>query len=147
MSVEGVQISGPVVPRAEEVLTDEALGLVALLQRRFAGRRAELLARRSSRRAEISAAGGPDFLPETRQIREDPSWQVAPAPADLVDRRVEITGPTDPKMAVNALNSGARVWLADLEDANTPHWRNVVTGQVVLADVARRRLRFEQPDG
>ena len=84
------------------------------------------------------AAGRPlDFLPETRGIREG-DWRVAPAPADLVDRRVEITGPTEPKMAINALNSGAKVWLADLEDANTPHWRNVVGGQVVLHDAVRR---------
>lgn len=145
--VDGVEVSGPAVERSQEVLTPEALGLVALLQRRFGARRDELLARRRTRRAEISAAGGPDFLPETAQIRDDPSWQVASAPSDLVDRRVEITGPTDPKMAINALNSGARVWLADLEDANTPHWHNVITGQVVMFDVARRQLRFEQADG
>jgi malate synthase len=145
--VSAVTIDGPAVDRAEEVLTPRALELVALLQRRFGARRGELLTRRAVRRRQFSAAGGPDFLPETAAIRQDPSWRVATAPPDLVDRRVEITGPTDPKLAVNALNSGARVWLADLEDANTPHWRNVVTGQVVLADVARRRLRHEQPDG
>ncbi|HEX5575196.1 MAG TPA: hypothetical protein VFX42_04930, partial [Gemmatimonadales bacterium] len=94
----------------------------------------------------MSRAATADFLPETRKVRTS-EWTVAPAPADLVDRRVEITGPPEPKMAINALNSGARVWLADLEDANTPHWRNVVSSQVSLADAVRRRLTFESPEG
>jgi malate synthase len=122
------------------------LAFVAELQRRFGGRRDELLRRRRARREETSRAGTADFLPETREVRTA-EWTVAPAPADLVDRRVEITGPPEPKMAINALNSGARVWLADLEDANTPHWRNVVSSQVALADAVRRRLTFESPEG
>ena len=94
---------------------------MAGLQRKFGARRDELLARRRERRDEIARTHRLDFLAETQEVREG-SWQVAAAPPDLVDRRVEITGPTEPKMAINALNSGAKVWLADLEDANTPHW-------------------------
>jgi len=122
------------------LLSDEAVAFVTDLQRRFGPRRDELLAVRRS-------AGPPrDFLTETAGIRAA-DWQVATAPPALVDRRVEITGPTQPKMAVNALNSGARVWLADLEDANTPHWDNVLEGQQVLHDVARHRLEFTTPEG
>ncbi len=122
------------------LLTDEAVAFVSDLQRRFGPRRDELLAARR-------LAGPPrDFLPGTAEIREA-DWQVAPAPPALVDRRVEITGPTQPKMAVNALNSDALVWLADLEDANTPHWHNVLEGQQVLHDVARHRLEFTSPEG
>jgi malate synthase len=143
---EGARIAGPEVPRGNEVLTPAALAFVAELQRRFAPRRDELLARRTQRREEVARSGRLDFLPDTQDVR-DGSWTVAPAPADLLDRRVEITGPTEPKMAVNALNSGARVWLADLEDANTPHWANVVGGQVALSDAVRRRLQFTSPDG
>jgi malate synthase len=122
------------------LLTDEAVAFVTDLQRRFGPRRDELLAARRK-------AGPPrDFLVETGDVRTA-DWQVAPAPPALVDRRVEITGPTQPKMAVNALNSGANVWLADLEDANTPHWTNVLEGQQVLHDVARHRLEFTTPEG
>jgi malate synthase len=141
-----IEVNGPDVPRAGEILTPDALAFVADLQRRFGERRDELLARRTGRSAAAAAAGALEFLPDTRSIR-DADWTVAPAPADLVDRRVEITGPPDPKMAINALNSGAKVWLADLEDANTPHWRNVVGGQVALHDAVRRRLEFTSPDG
>ncbi|MBX6356810.1 MAG: malate synthase A [Micromonosporaceae bacterium] len=126
-----------------EVLTPEARQFVVDLQRRFGGRRTELLARRAQRRA----SGRPlDFLPETRQVREA-EWRVAPAPADLTDRRVEITGPTERKMTINALNSGAKVWLADLEDANTPHWSNVIAGQVNLYEAVRRTISYDAPDG
>ena len=122
------------------LLSDEAVAFVTDLQRRFGPRRDELLAARRQ-------AGPPrDFLPGTADVRAA-DWRVAPAPAALQDRRVEITGPTRPKMAVNALNSGARVWLADLEDANTPHWDNVLEGQQVLYEVARRRLEFTSPEG
>ncbi|MDN5853721.1 MAG: malate synthase A [Actinomycetia bacterium] len=141
-----VRLLGPAVPRGEEVLTPEALSFVAALQRRFGARRDELLRSRRARRDEIAAGGRLDFLSETRGVREA-AWMVAPAPPDLLDRRVEITGPPEPKMAVNALNSGARVWLADLEDANTPHWSNVVSSQVVLADAVRRRLSHDEPGG
>ena len=142
----GVEIRGPVVPRAGDILTDEAVAFVAELQRRFGHRRNELLARRTERRAEAARTGRLDFLPDTAQVRSA-DWAVAPAPADLVDRRVEITGPPEPKMAINALNSGAKVWLADLEDANTPHWSNVIGGQVTLYDAIRRRLEFTAPEG
>ena len=135
-----VDIVGPPVPRSEEIVTAGALDFVADLHRQFHARRAELLRRRKARREEIARTGRLDFLPDTSEIRAG-EWTVAPAPADLQDRRVEITGPTERKMMINALNSGARVWLADLEDANTPHWSNVVTGQLVLRDAVRRQLR------
>ena len=133
-----VVVSGPAVERSGEVLTSDALEFVAMLHRRFAATRDELLARRAQPRFE--------FLPETAAIR-DGDWHVAPAPPDLIDRRVEITGPTERKMMINALNSGARVWLADLEDANTPHWRNVVEGQVNLMDATRGTASFTSPEG
>ncbi|MEP7180419.1 MAG: malate synthase A, partial [Pseudonocardiales bacterium] len=115
----GIAVSGPDVERCDEVLSDEALAFVAGLHRRFASTRADLLQRREGKRDEVARTGRLDFLPETAHIR-DGTWTVAPAPADLRDRRVEITGPTERKMMINALNSGAKVWLADLEDANTP---------------------------
>ncbi|MFI6644856.1 malate synthase A [Streptomyces sp. NPDC050504] len=130
------------LPRQEEVLTEAALAFVAELHRRFTPRRDELLARRAERRAEIARTSTLDFLPETRHIREDDSWKVAPAPAALNDRRVEITGPTDRKMTVNALNSGAKVWLADFEDASAPTWENVVLGQLNLIDAYTRNIDF-----
>jgi malate synthase len=129
------------------ILTAEALAFVAELQRRFGERRDALLARRAERRAEVARTGRLDFLDETKDIRADDSWRVASAPADLVDRRVEITGPTDRKMTVNALNSGARVWLADFEDASSPTWENVVGGQLNMADAFRRRIDFTDPRG
>ncbi|OII67898.1 malate synthase A [Streptomyces sp. CC77] len=130
------------LPRQEEVLTDAALAFVAELHRRFTPRRDELLARRAERRAEIARTCTLDFLPETAGIREDDSWRVAPAPPALDDRRVEITGPTDRKMTINALNSGAKVWLADFEDASAPTWQNVVLGQLNLIDAYERRIDF-----
>ncbi|MGW2847210.1 malate synthase A [Streptomyces sp. NPDC001274] len=130
------------LPRQDEVLTDEALAFVAELHRRFTPRRDELLARRAERRAEIARTSTLDFLPETAAVRADDSWKVAPAPAALNDRRVEITGPTDRKMTINALNSGARVWLADFEDASAPTWENVVLGQLNLMDAYRREIDF-----
>jgi len=130
------------LPRQEEVLTDAALAFVAELHRRFTPRRDELLARRAERRAEIARTSTLDFLPETAAIRADDSWKVAPAPAALNDRRVEITGPTDRKMTINALNSGAKVWLADFEDASAPTWENVVLGQLNLAAAYTRAIDF-----
>ncbi|GAA0913381.1 malate synthase A [Streptomyces thermoalcalitolerans] len=130
------------LPRQEEVLTDAALAFVAELHRRFTPRRDELLARRAQRRAEIARTATLDFLPETAAIRADDSWKVAPAPEALNDRRVEITGPTDRRMTVNALNSGARVWLADFEDACAPTWENVVLGQLNLVDAHTRNIDF-----
>ncbi|MFD3797943.1 malate synthase A [Streptomyces californicus] len=133
------------LPRQEEVLTDAALAFVAELHRQFTPRRNELLARRGERRAEIARTSTLDFLPETAAVRADDSWKVAPAPAALSDRRVEITGPTDRKMTINALNSGAKVWLADFEDASAPTWENVVLGQLNLTDAYERRIDFTDP--
>ncbi|MFB7272530.1 malate synthase A [Streptomyces sp. NPDC056244] len=133
------------LPRQDEVLTDAALTFVAELHRRFTPRRDELLARRAERRAEIARTSSLDFLPETVAIREDESWRVAPSPEALDDRRVEITGPTDRKMTINALNSGARIWLADFEDALAPTWENVVQGQLNLKDAYARRIDFTDP--
>ncbi|WP_069169538.1 malate synthase A [Streptomyces griseus] len=133
------------LPRQGEVLTDAALAFVAELHRQFTPRRDELLARRGERRAEIARTSTLDFLPETEAIRVDDTWKVAPAPPALEDRRVEITGPTDRKMTVNALNSGARVWLADFEDASAPTWENVVLGQLNLIDAYTRSIDFTDP--
>ncbi|MPZ27212.1 MAG: malate synthase A [Micromonosporaceae bacterium] len=142
---DGVEVRGAHHPRYEEILTGEALAFLATLHRNFEGRRAELLAARAERQAAIDAGGTLDFLPETAGVRDDPAWRVAnPAPG-LRDRRVEITGPTDRKMTVNALNSGAKVWLADFEDANTPLWENLVGGQLNLVDALDRRVDFEEP--
>ncbi|MGP4015377.1 malate synthase A [Saccharopolyspora sp. 5N708] len=145
-SAAGVQVLGRAVERGDEILTKEALEFVAGLQRAFGARRDELLARRAQRRAEAARKGRLDFLDETRHIREG-EWRVVEPPADIADRRVEITGPTDRKMAINALNSGARIWLADLEDANTPHWHNVVSGQVNLRDLVRKQIELTTPEG
>ncbi|MCX4680368.1 malate synthase A [Streptomyces sp. NBC_01433] len=133
------------LPRQEEVLTDAALAFVAELHRQFTPRRDELLARRGERRAEIARTSTLDFLPQTAAVRADESWKVAPAPAALDDRRVEITGPTDRKMTINALNSGAKVWLADFEDASAPTWENVVLGQLNLIDAYTRTIDFTDP--
>ncbi|HEY0000125.1 MAG TPA: malate synthase A [Actinoplanes sp.] len=127
-----------------DILSDEAVAFVADLNRRFRPRRNELLQARAARRAEIAAGGTLDFLAETAGIRAA-EWTAPPAPADLQDRRVEITGPTERKMTINALNSGAKVWLADLEDANTPHWANVVAGQQNLHDAIRRTITLQTP--
>ncbi|GAB3156913.1 malate synthase A [Amycolatopsis sp. NPDC004378] len=137
-----VQVLGGAVERGDEILTPEALDFLAGLHDAFAGRRDELLEARGKRREEARTTGRLDFLPETKEIREG-DWTVAGAPPALRDRRVEITGPTSRKMTINALNSGAKVWLADLEDANTPHWANVVSGQVNLYDAVRETISLE----
>jgi malate synthase len=135
------------IDRAEEILTPEALAFVEALHVRFAGRRDELLAARGQRREEAARTGRLDFLPETREVRES-DWQVGPAPAALQDRRVEMTGPATPaKMAINALNSGAKVWLADMEDASCPAWGNVVDAVLNLRDAARGTLSFTAENG
>ncbi len=134
------------VEEGDQILTAEALDFVAELQRRFGSRRDELMAARRARREEVARTGRLDFLPETAEVRAG-HWRVAAAPGDLQDRRVEITGPPDRKMAINALNSGARVWLADMEDASTPHWSNVVGGQINLRDAIRREISFTSPQG
>ena len=139
-------VDAPTLPRQEEVLTEPALAFLAELHRRFTPRRDELLELRRERRAEIARTGRLDFRPDTAHIREG-EWQVAPAPAALDDRRVEITGPTDRKMTINALNSGARVWLADFEDASSPTWENVVTGQLNMTDAYERRIDFTSDQG
>ena len=141
--LSGVEVRAPQdEPRQEEILTPGALAFVADLQRTFGGRRDELLAGpHGAAYEQISETGTLDFLAETKDVREA-EWPVAPAPVALQDRRVEITGPTDAKMAINALNSGATVWLADLEDANTPHWANVIEGQVSLYDAHRHQLEL-----
>ncbi|NUH41368.1 malate synthase [Streptomyces samsunensis] len=141
-----IEVTGAHVEGAEPILTPQALDFVAGLQRRFGARREELLVARSARREEISRTGRLDFLPETAEIRAA-EWKVAETPAALLDRRVEITGPTDRKMTVNALNSGAQVWLADFEDATTPTWSNLVQGQANLIDAFERRIDFTSPEG
>ena len=143
---DGVEVRTEVTPAFAEILTREALEFVAKLQREFGGRRGEALQRRTARQAEFDSGKMPDFLPETRQIRED-NWTCASIPKDLQDRRVEITGPTDRKMVINALNSGAKMFMADFEDANSPTWRNMVEGQINLRDAIRRTITFSSPEG
>src|SRR4051812_39267571 len=146
VDVKGMEIHAPVSGRMEEVLTPDALEFVAGLHREFEPRRQELLQRRAERRAGLDAGGTLDFLDETREIRQG-DWSVAPAPADLQDRRVEITGPTQRKMVINALNSGARGFMADFEDSNSPTWQNMIEGQVNLTDAIERTIEFTQDDG
>ena len=141
-----IEIVGPIPAVAEGVLTDAALELAARLQRELGARRNELLAARAARQLLLDAGGLLDFLPETQAIREG-DWQVAAAPPALQDRRVEITGPAEPKMMINALNSGARVFMCDLEDALSPTWDNVLAGQVALSQAIRRELEFTSPEG
>jgi len=131
----------------DRILTPEALAFLTRLHDQFAGRRHDRLDARMQRRAEIDNGRDLRFLDETRGIREDASWRVAGPGPGLEDRRVEITGPTDPKMAINALNSGAKVWLADQEDATSPTWANVIGGQVTLFDAMRGQLKFTSPEG
>lgn len=141
-----LEIRAPLTGRRQEVLNPVALGLVDLLQRRLGQERSRLLTARAERQLAFDAGELPDFQATSAEVRRG-SWRVPPAPPDLADRRVEITGPTDAKMVINALNSGARVFMADLEDANTPTWANMVDGQVNLADAVRRRIVHEAPDG
>jgi malate synthase len=145
-SVAGVEVRGPVVPGSDLVLTDEALAFVAALERQFRAARAERLAARAARRARLAAGERPSFLAETSAVREG-DWRVGSAPPDLDDRRVEITGPAEPKMMINALNSGASVFMADLEDALSPSWANVIAGQAALAAADRGALSFDSPEG
>ena len=143
----GVEIAGPSGNRYDEILTPEALDLVGVLHRELGERRRDLLAARARRQQELSAGGTLDFLTSTEAIRSDTTWRVAPPAPGLIDRRVEITGPTDKKMTINALNSGAKVWLADFEDANTPLWDNMVTGQLNLKDALDRTIDFTSEEG
>ncbi|HZU91912.1 MAG TPA: malate synthase A [Stellaceae bacterium] len=141
---DGVVVRGAMKPGYEQVLTPEAIAFAAELERRFGAERRRLLARRAELQRRLDAGWKPDFLPETKEIR-DAEWRVAPIPPDLRDRRVEITGPTDRKMVINALNSGANVFMADFEDATTPSWDNLLAGQKNLQDAVRRTIAFDDP--
>ncbi len=143
---QGMEITGKVTPEFAEILSSEALTFVAKLDRAFRAQRQALLQKRVERQAELDAGQMPDFLTSTEQIRKD-SWKVAPIPADLQKRWVEITGPADRKMVINALNSGADIFMADFEDANSPTWQNMVEGQVNLRDAIDRKIDFTTPEG
>lgn len=142
--VEGVNITGEISPEFAEILTPEALSFVAKLHRAFNSRRKELLENRQKRQQELDNGAKPDFLPETKDIREG-DWTVAPIPEDLKDRRVEITGPVDRKMVINALNSGAKMFMADFEDSNSPSWSNNINGQINLRDANLRTITYTNP--
>jgi malate synthase len=141
----GVEILAPVSESYAEILTPEALAFIVDLQRTFNDLRKSLLAARLERQKRLDAGEKPDFLPETKEIRET-AWSVAPLPKDILDRRVEITGPVDRKMIINALNSGAKVFMADFEDSNTPTWQNLLDGQINLRDAVRRSITYTDPN-
>jgi malate synthase len=141
----GVELTGPDIPGRERLLAPDAVAFLADLERRFRDDRLALLRRREARHAEILTGALPGFLTQTSDVRAG-DWRVAPAPADLDDRRVEITGPAEPKMMINALNSGAQVFMADFEDALSPSWSNIVGGQLAVQDAVRRTLAFETPE-
>ena len=143
----GIEVLGADVAAASDVLTPPALAFLTELERQFRADRAGILAARVERAAQIRAGAQLDFLPETAFIRADESWRVADTPPDLLDRRVEITGPAEPKMMINALNSGARCFMADLEDSLSPTWANVIGGQAALHEAVRERLAFTSPEG
>ncbi|MDM8519896.1 malate synthase A, partial [Anaerolineales bacterium HSG6] len=142
----GVEILGSVEPGFAKILTPGAVQFVATLHRAFNQRRLALLKKRGERQSQIDAGQLPDFLPETAEIRNG-DWKIAPTPADIQDRRVEITGPVERKMIINALNSGAKVFMADFEDSSTPTWQNSITGQINLCDAVNRTITFTNPDG
>jgi malate synthase len=143
---DGIEVRGEIASGFDQILTLDALALVAKLQRELGKRRIECLKRRQERQARLDAGESLDFLSETKHIR-DGDWTCASIPADLRDRRVEITGPTDRKMVINALNSGAKMFMADFEDANSPTWRNMIEGQINLRDAIRRVISFSSPEG
>jgi malate synthase len=143
---DGIEITAPAEDRIREVLTEEALEFVARLEREFGPTRRDLLRARAERQERIATGEMPDFLAETKDLREA-DWGIGPVPADLQDRRVEITGPTDRKMMINALNSGARVFMADFEDANSPSWGNMVEGQANLTEAVEKTIEYSSPDG
>ncbi len=143
---DGVSIAGPVRAEHSSVLEPAALAFVAKLERRFGARRRELLAARRARQTRLDAGERPDFPAETAELRRS-AWTVRPAPADLRDRRVEITGPVDRKMVINALNSGAKVFMADFEDSHSPLWDATLQGQINLSDAIRRTISFTSPEG
>lgn len=146
-SAAAIQVTAPMLPRFDEILTPCAMQLMSVLHKAFGARRHELLAARRQRVVAITEGATLGFPPETAAIRDDPTWRVAEPAAGLIDRRAEITGPTDRKMTINALNSGARVWLADHEDANTPLWENVIGGQLNLLDAINRNIDFTNEFG
>jgi malate synthase len=144
ISLPGVEFLAPITDSYAEILTPEAVAFVVDLQRTFNQRRKDLLAARHERQKRIDAGEKPNFLAETKSVR-DADWTVAPLPADILDRRVEITGPVERKMIINALNSGAKVFMADFEDSNTPTWSNLIEGQINLRDAIRRTVTFSDP--
>ncbi len=146
LGMAGVEILAPIPEGCEEVLSPEALAFVVDLQRQFNARRLELLARREEVQAKLDSGWNPDFLPETAEIRQR-DWRVAPIPADLLDRRVEITGPVDRKMVINALNSGAKMYMADFEDSHSPTWDATLQGQINLRDAINGTIEFSSPEG
>ncbi|HEY3232322.1 MAG TPA: malate synthase A, partial [Roseiflexaceae bacterium] len=143
---EGVEIIGAVTPAFAQILTPEALNFVATLTRAFENTRQALLQKRAERQAALDAGGKLDFLPQTAEVRKA-DWTVAPIPADLQDRRVEITGPVDRKMIINALNSGAKVFMADFEDAHSPTWEHTIQGQINVRDAINRKIDYVSPEG
>ena len=145
-SLEGIEITEPVTPEFAEILTPDAMHFVATLVRAFASRREELLQRRAQRQAELNAGKLPDFLLETEHIRNS-DWTIAPVPPDLQDRRVEITGPVERKMVINALNSGAKVFMADFEDSFSPMWEGTIQGQINVRDAINRTIEYTSPEG
>ena len=142
----GIRIEGPVSTEHGRILTPEALNFLSELSQNFEARRRELLKKRVLRQAEIDGGRLPDFLPETKNIRES-AWTVASIPRDLLDRKVEITGPVERKMIINALNSGANVFMADFEDSHSPTWLNNLEGQLNLCDAVRHTIRFTSSEG
>lgn len=141
-----VRVTGRLTPGSGKILTPEALAFVERLQREFGARRKELLARRTARQKDLDGGRLPDFLSETHHIR-DGDWQIAPIPDDLKDRRVEITGPPTRKMVINALNSGANVYMADFEDSHSPTWEGTIEGQINLRDAVNGDITFTNPEG
>ena len=144
LHLPGIDVSGPVSSAYSQILSPDAIDFLVDLQRVFNERRKALLIARQERQKRLDAGEKPDFLPETRGIREA-TWTVAPLPSDILDRRVEITGPVDRKMIINALNSGAKVFMADFEDSSTPTWNNLLEGQINLCDAIRRTINFVDP--
>ncbi len=143
---EHIEITGAMPAAYAAILTPQALVFVAKLSRKFETRRRDLMAQRTRRQAGFDAGKLPDFLPETQAVR-DGAWTIGTVPADLQDRRVEITGPTDRKMVINALNCGANVFMADFEDSNAPTWANMIEGQINLRDAIKRTITFQSPEG
>src|SRR5919109_1436834 len=142
----GIEILGEEVPGMDRVLTPAAVRFLAAILRKFTPEREQLFVRRREVQRRLRAGANPDFLDETRSMRQE-SWVVAPAPADLLNRRVEITGPVERKMMINAFNSGAQVFMADFEDALSPPWVNVISGQLNCMDAVRRTLDYTSPEG